>query len=464
VSITTGAIVNELESSPRNMVINVKGRPAASLHADLLIRNAHIITVDANDSVVNGGVAVTGESIVAVGDLTGWTANNEIDAHDGIVMPGMINTHAHLAMTMFRGFADDMDLDGFLGRILPAEGAVLSPSSVEIGVRVAVAECLRAGITSALDMYFFPEVAHQVAIESGFRLHAGPVAVMFDGPDARSWSARLKWMERWLNDDDGQHHRALGSSKWLMPHSTYLVTEAQLRDLAALADSCDARVTVHAGETLAEIAQVAELHSGRTPFQVLADVGLLNDRCVLAHAVHMTDADIASVAASGAGVAHNPASNLKLASGIARVTDMRAAAIPVGLGTDGAASANDLDLFMAMRLAAYMAKGTSSDATVLPANEIIRMATMDGARLLGVDHQRGSVEVGKQADLVVLDGNSPSMAPIFHAASTVANAACRAEVTHVIVAGRHVVSNGHVETVDVQRAVDSLRSLAHTIE
>jgi 5-methylthioadenosine/S-adenosylhomocysteine deaminase len=433
---------------------------------DLLITNAHIATVDAELSVETGGVAVVDGRIAACGDIVHeWHAGETIDAGGGCVMPGLVNTHAHLAMTMFRGAADDLDLNGFLGKLLPAEGAVLSAETVRTGVAVAMAECVRAGVTSVLDMYFFAEVAHAVARSAGVRLHAGPVAIQFDGPDSRVWSRRLAWAEDWLCEAAEVGGRTEsrfggGNGAWLMPHSTYLVTEPQLRQLAAVSDRTGCRVHVHAAETKAELAQVAELHGGRTPIGVLADTGLLTSRCTLAHAVHLTDRDIELIASAGAHVAHNPASNLKLASGVARIADLLDAGVNVALGTDGSASANDLDLFVAMRLAGYVAKGTSSNATVLSAAQLVQMATINGAKLLGRDDELGSIEVGKRADLVVLNGRSPLMTPLYDLHSVIANSVSRAEVTDVVIDGKVVLRDGQLTTIDLDAVLADIRALA----
>jgi 5-methylthioadenosine/S-adenosylhomocysteine deaminase len=368
-------------------------------------------------------------------------------------MPGMINAHTHLAMTMFRGLADDRDLAGFLDRLLPAEAAVLDDRTVEVATRAAVAECIGAGITSALDMYFFPEAARRVSDESGFRLHNGPVFIEFPGPDARPFDQRLDWADAYLHTTC-----AFGSATWVQPHSTYLLDQSQLRDIAELATRHDARIHVHACETRIEIDQVRARHD-RTPIEVLAEVGLLTDRTVLAHGVHLCDGDIALIAASRASVTHCPASNFKLASGIARVPELLATGVNVPLGTDGPASGNDLDLWMAMRLAAYVHKVHSDDPTVLRAAEVVAMATINGAVALGIDDQVGSLEVGKRADVVVLDARSPALTPMFDPHSAIAYAAGRADVRSVIIDGRVVLDERVHTTIDLDHAVAGLRAL-----
>jgi 5-methylthioadenosine/S-adenosylhomocysteine deaminase len=408
-----------------------------------VITNATVVTVDAADRVfANAAVRIEHGVITEVGPVASVNhdAHGLIDARGAIVMPGMINTHAHLAMTLLRGVADGTDLDGFLATVLPIEGALLKPDFVRTGTELAAVECLRAGVTSALDMYFFPEEALAAALETGLRLHTGPVFIQFPGADQRPWDDRVRWAKDWFLRPPASN----GSTRWAQPHSTYLVTEAQLREVAALVDDSGVRVHVHAAETRAELAQVADLHNGRTPIQVLADVGLLHDRVVLAHAVHLSQGDIELIAQAGAHVVHNPASNAKLASGLAPIRALLDAGVNVALGTDGSASANDLDLLMAMRLASYLSSMVTGNPRALSARDVVRMATINGARALGVDTQLGSVEVGKRADLVVLDADAASSTPSFDPYGTLAYATTRAEVHTVMIGGELVVSGGRV--------------------
>ena len=413
---------------------------AAVLH----ITNAVVVTCDSTDRILPGATITCVDGIITAVSPDGASigVGETLDAGGGIVLPGLINAHAHLAMTLLRGIADGRDLDGFLATVLPIEGALLSGDTVGVGSELASVECLRAGITSALDMYFFPEAAMAAGDRVGLQIHSGPVFISFPGPDDRVWHDRLSWAKEWL---DG----AEASSRWVCPHSTYLLTETELREVGLLADKTSARIHVHAAETRAEMAQVAALYGGRTPVKVLADVGLLNDRTVLAHGVHVTEEDIALIASAGAHVVHNPASNAKLASGLAPVRRLLDAGINVALGTDGSASANDLDLWMAMRLAAFVASAVHDNPAELSANELVRMATINGAKALGRASELGSVEVGKRADLVIMDPTSAAMQPSYDATSSLAFAASRADVRDVLVKGELVVGAGRVLRHDV---------------
>jgi 5-methylthioadenosine/S-adenosylhomocysteine deaminase len=342
---------------------------------------------------------------------------------------------------------------------MPAEFAVLSAEAVFAGTQLAALESLRGGITTALDMYYLPEAIVEVARTSRMRIHTGPTLLEFDGPERLGFDARLAWAKRWL-----EHAQSTGdtASLWLGPHSTYLMGEEHLRRTAVLARDLGARIHVHAAETRGEMQQVAARHGGRTPIAVLHDTDLL-ENAVLAHGVHLVDEDIASIAAARATVVHCPASNYKLASGFARVVDLGRAGINVALGTDGPASGNDLDLWLAMRLAGYGQKNVTGDPTVLPAHEIVRMATINGARALGIDHLVGSLEVGKRADIVVLDADSPSLTPAFDPHVAVAASAGRGDVLHVIVDGHLVVRDRTALTIDAADALTAAASFAETV-
>jgi 5-methylthioadenosine/S-adenosylhomocysteine deaminase len=425
--------------------------------ADLAVVDATVVTMDAAGTVLHGAtVLVEGDRIAALGPPTDppTPARRTIDASGGIVLPGLVNAHTHLAMTIFRGLADDVHLEHFLARLLPAEDAVLAAETVAAGTTLAIAECLRAGITTALDMYFFPEAAAAVSAAAGFDLRGGPVFVEAAGPDDRHFADRLAWARDLLEASPSDR-------RWVAPHSTYLLDERQLAAVAALAADMGAGVHVHAAETAAELDAVRRRH-GRTPVGVLRDTGLLGPRTVLAHAVHLDDDDLALVASSGASVAHCPASNQKLGSGFARIAELLAAGVPVALGTDGAASANDLDLWLAMRLAAYPVAARLGPGTI-GAADVLAMATSAGARAVDAP-DRGSIEVGRRADLVVLDGSSPSLTPTYDPAATAAYAASRGDVRWVVSGGRVVVDDRRLTTIDVDGAIDAVRALAPAVE
>ena len=417
-------------------------------HCDVLVVDGTVLTVDDHDTVLaRGAVAVADGRIVDVGPSdrlrAGWRAARTVDAAGAVVLPGLVNAHTHLAMTLYRGVADDVDLQGFLQRVWRAEGATVSPDNVRLGATAGIVESLRGGVTTALDMYYHHEVSLDVAEELGFRLVTGPSLFDFPAPDhpgfAERYAAAQLWMDSW--------QPGLGLRHCICPHSTYTLTREQLLLVRELADAYDAVVHVHASENPREVADV-RASLGGTPIEVLEDCGLLRRGTVLAHGVVLDDVDMDRIAAAGAAVAHCPGSNLKLASGIAPVPELRGRGVPVALGTDGAASSNDLDMFAAMRLAGLVQKGRLMDASVLPAAELVRMATIDGARALGIDREVGSLEVGKRADLVVTSSTSVVSQPLYDAAGSLVYALGRGDVRDVLVDGRSVVVDGDVTAVE----------------
>ena len=427
----------------------------------IAIVNAQIVTVDKNSSIIENGSLVVGADgtirAIAPGNIT-HNATEVIDARGAIVMPGLINSHTHLGMTLFRGLGDDMSLEDFLARLQPAEVKVLNYAAVHAGTELAALESLLGGITTSLDMYFLPDTALEVANSSLMRIQTGPNFLESDGPEPLKFADRLSWAKKWLVAP----RDSAGSTGWVAPHSTYLLDEKQLCTLAELASEFEARIHVHAAETVGEMQLVAKRHGGRTPIQVLADTKLLR-RSVLAHGVHLSDDDIALIASNSATVVHCPASNFKLASGVARILDLQRAGVNIALGTDGPASGNDLDLWIAIRLAGYMQKTVAKDPSVLPAVDLVRMATINGAKALQLDHIIGSLEVGKRADLIVLDADSPSLTPSFEPHTTIATCVTRADVRHVLVDGQIVVRDRECLTIDRKSAISKVRALGKQV-
>jgi len=379
----------------------------------------------------------------------------------------MINAHTHMGMTLFRGLGDDMNLEDFLGRLMPAEIAVLSHDAVVAGTELAALESLLGGITTALDMYYLPDAAIDVAARSGMRIHCGPNLLESDGPEPLPFDKRMAWANEWLADAPKREQEfslpnGFDSLNWLSPHSTYLLGEDHLNQISVLAKQHGAHIHVHASETVGEMSLVSKRHNGRTPIKVLADTDLLSN-AVLAHGVHLNDTDISLIAQHGATVTHCPASNYKLASGTARIVELHKQGVNVALGTDGPASGNDIDMWLAMRLAGYVQKTAASDPTVLPALDVLRMATINGAKALHIDHLVGSLEVGKYADLVVLDAFSPSLTPVFDPHVAIVAAAGRGDVCHVIVHGQVVVRDRKTLNINAPAVVDRVNKLTPAI-
>ncbi len=429
----------------------------------MMIVNATIITVDASNTVLErSAVAIRDGRIVAIGPTGAiqrvHDATTTIDAAGGIVLPGFVNLHAHLAMTLFRGWADDRDLQAFLGRLFPTEAAIVSPETVRVGVDLAFAESIRAGITTTLDMYFHPDVAIDAAQRAGVRIANGPVVFSFPGPDKIDFGRRMELADAAL----GASSNELTSGRWLCPHGTYTIEIPHLKEVRDLAERHGACITIHAAENAAEVATVLA-QTGRRPVELLHDLEMLTPRTVLAHAVELTDGEIAMIAESGASVSHNPLSNMKLASGFARVPDLLTAGVTVGLGTDGTASSNDLDLYTAMRFVGTIHKGFALDANVVNASQVLRMATIDGASALGLAAELGSIEVGKRADLQILWADHPNLVPSYDPISTVVFAAGRGDVRTVLVQGSVVLNDGILTTIDLPSTLDAVRRIADNV-
>jgi 5-methylthioadenosine/S-adenosylhomocysteine deaminase len=427
---------------------------------DLLVHGGDVLTVDDAGSVVReGAVAVRDGEIIAVGPAgelrARYAAQEEIDAGGCLVLPGLVNTHTHLAMTLLRGSADDVTLQGFLERVLRREAELLSPEHVAAGVRAAVAESVRAGVTSALDMYWFHEAAERVAQEAGWRLLAGPTFMdVPDSPDGRAYGERMEWARRDLAARSGGRP---GFRPVVFAHSAYTLSPDQLTGIATLAREFGALLHLHAAENATEVATV-EARYGRRPVELLDSLGVLGPDVLLAHAVALTGPEIAALARTGTAVAHCPVSNLKLGCGIAPVPRLLDAGVTVGLGTDGAVSSNTLDVFDVVRQAALVHKA-AGDPTAVGAEQAVRMATIEGARAMGLADRLGSLEAGKRADLIVLDLGRPHLRPRHDVWSTLAYAAHSADVRDTVVDGRILMRDRVLTTLDEAVALAELEAV-----
>lgn len=374
-----------------------------------------------------------------------------LDQH--VLMPGLINTHTHASMTLLRGLADDLPLMTWLqDHIWPAEARWVNPEFVYDGTRLAIAEMLRGGVTCFNDMYFFPEAAAAVAREAGMRACVGLIAVDFA-------TAYARHLDEYL-DKGLALHEALKPEPLLhtafAPHATYTVSAPALERIGQLAADLDIPVHIHAHETAAEVAQFTAEHGCR-PLQRLEQLGLLSPHLLAVHMTQLESAEIARLAQAGAHIAHCPESNLKLASGFCPVARLDKAGVNVALGTDGAASNNDLDLFGEMRLAALLGKSIAGDAAALPAARVLRMATINGARALGLAAEIGSLELGKSADVIAVDLGAPETEPVYHPLSTLVYAAGRHQVTDVWVAGRRLLADRQLTSLDIVETVQRAR-------
>ena len=359
------------------------------------------------------------------------TAKSEASLDRHLLVPGLVNLHGHAAMALLRGVADDLPLMTWLkDHVWPAEAKHVGDEFVHDGSLLAAAEMLRGGVTCFNDMYFFPESTARAVLRAGMRASLGMIAVEF--PSAYATDATA-YLHKGLATRDAYRGEDL-LSFCLAPHAPYTVSDETLAKIATLAEEIDAPVHTHLHETAEEIAQGLAQH-GIRPLERLRRLGLVGPRLIAVHAVHLEAHEIDLLAREGSSIAHCPSSNLKLASGIAPIAACRAKGITVGLGTDGAASNNRLDVLGEMRLAALLAKGASGDARAVGAHEALRMATLDGARALGLDASIGSLVPGKLADIAAVELSTPETLPCFDPVSDLVYAAGREHVTHVWVAG-----------------------------
>jgi 5-methylthioadenosine/S-adenosylhomocysteine deaminase len=416
---------------------------------DLFISGGSVVTMDAEFRVIeDGGVAIEGDTIAAVGKRSELESKargaKTIDARGTLVMPGMINGHAHAAMSLFRGVAEDHSLNDWLQRyIFPAEKRNVTEDFVFWGTRLGVLEMLRGGVTTYADMYYFEDVVARVTKEAGMRGVLGQTILDFPAPDHATPDAALayteKYIERWKGDPL--------ITAAIAPHSIYTDSTETLKKAAALARRSGAPILMHIAEAPFE-SEISRAKHGGSPVSYLERIGLLGSDVVGAHCVWVDAADIATLVRRGVGAVHNPSSNMKLASGVMPVVDMLAAGVPVGLATDSAASNNNQDLFQEMNIAAKLQKVTRMDPRALPARQVVEMATIGGARALHMDKKIGSLETGMQADVVVIGTGATHSTPMYNVYSQLVYALNAHDVLTVVIAGKVVMEVRVMMTMD----------------
>ena len=431
------------------------------MRADLLIHAQWVLPVDAGDRQLDGhAVAVRDGRILAVlpsGEARrSVQAERVVDLPGHVLIPGLVNAHTHAAMTLMRGLADDLPLMIWLHEhIWPAEQRWVDPGFVADGSRLAVLEQLRGGVTCFNDMYFYPEVTAQVAAEAGMRAVIGLILVDFptgyaDGADA-CLAKGLALHDRYRD------HPLIRTA--FAPHSPYAVSDEPLARVRTLSDELEIPVHIHLHETRDEVIQSLRDH-GERPLARLDNLGLVGPGLAAVHMTQLEDAEVERLAAAGAHVIHCPESNLKLASGFCPVARLLSAGVNVALGTDGAASNNDLNLLGEMRTAALLAKGVAGSASALPAALALRLATINGARALGLEADIGSIEPGKCADLVALDLRDSHTQPIYHPVSSLVYAAGRHQVRQVWVQGRQLIRDGEPTSLDPDAVIAEAQAWA----
>jgi 5-methylthioadenosine/S-adenosylhomocysteine deaminase len=432
---------------------------------DLIISGRYVVTMDAQRRVIaDGAVAIRGERIVAAGPKVeidrAWQAKARIDRPGSAVIPGLINTHTHAAMSLFRGIADDLKLDDWLNKfIFPAEAKNVNAEFVRWGTRLGVLEMLLSGTTTYTDMYYFEDVVAEATKQAGMRGVLGETIIGFPVADAKTPAEALKLTESYL-----QKYRSDGLIvAAVAPHALYTNSDETLKASRALANKYNAPLLIHLSETKKENDDIqAKRHM--TPTRVLDSLGVLNGRTVAAHGVWLDDADMDILKARKTGVAHNPSSNMMLASGAAPVGALLKRGVAVGLGTDGpAGSNNDFDMMEEMDLAAKLQKLVRNDPQALSAKQAFEMATLGGARVLGMEREIGSLEAGKRADIAVLDLDTARATPLYDIYSQLVYAVKGSDVTDVVVNGREVVRERKSLTLDAAVVIAKAREYAAKI-
>ena len=433
---------------------------------DIIIHNGTIITVNSNfDIIENGAVCIKNGRIeqieVNTEDLPLLKAEEIIDAKGGIVMPGLVNTHTHLPMTLFRGLADDLPLAVWLNEhIFPAEGKYINPESVELGSFLACSEMLLSGTTTCCDGYFFEDQVASAVDKSGMRAVLGQGVIDFPAPGVPDPSVNIKnavaFIEKWQ-----------GISPLIIPsifcHSPYTCSAETLKRAKDAVASKGLLFQIHVAETKAERRQIQSNH-GTTPVQFLDRIGILDRNTLLVHGIWLDNDDIEIIAKRRANVSHTPESNMKLSSGVAPVSELLKAGIPFGLGTDGCASNNDLDLFQEMDMAAKFHKVDALDPTIMDARSVLEIATIGGARAIGLDKDIGSLEAGKQADLIIIDTEKPHLVPMYSPVSHIVYAMRGSDVRDVIVSGKVLVRDRNLMTLDLENILERATEFSETIK
>jgi len=436
---------------------------------DVLLTGGIVVTMDESFAVwPDGAVAIRGDTIVAVGAAAmlanQFTASETIDCQGQAIIPGLVNSHTHVPMTLLRGLNDDLRLDVWLGYLMPLEREFVNPEFVKLGTQIACAEMIRSGITTFADMYYFESDIAEATAEAGMRALLGQTILMFPAPDADTYEDALVLCRRFIEKWNG--HPLVQPA--VAPHAWYTATPDLMRACADLARGYNVPLHTHVSETALEVENCrAQNTSPVVPW--IQKHGLLDTKLLAAHCVHLDKGEMNALKKAGAGVAHCPTSNLKLASGIAQVGEMVKMGLNVGVGTDGPASNNDLDMFEEMRLAALLAKTKTGDPTTLPAREAMELATIGGARAVHMAHLTGSLEAGKRADIAVVDMTGMHNWPQFNnnpdaVYSRLIYAAKSTDVAHVICNGQWLMRGRDLLTIDEVSAKTQAAAVAARID
>lgn len=434
-------------------------------NVDLIVLGRYVVTQDEGRPVIeNGAVAVRDGIIVAVDTAAHiqekYSADEEIKGDDRVLMPGLINGHTHTSMSLFRGLADDLPLMTWLQKyIFPMEGKFVDPDFIRTGMELACWEMIRGGTTSFVDMYFFPDVAYDALEKCGLRAILGSPSIDYSSPGFKGWDDSFAFAVDFIKRKQGKSGRITPA---FAPHAPYTVSPEHLKQVADMAIELGAPVTTHLAEDLSEIKHIREKYD-TTPVQHLRNLGLLDTQLIAAHVVHPTVDDMNFLATHKVGVIHNPTSNLKTGAGVAPIPEMLRLGIPVGLGTDGAASNNDLNIWEEIRLAALIHKGVSNDPTVMSAATVLKMATSGGAQAVGLDDVVGALVVGKRADMIQVGLNGPHLTPVYDVISHLVYAVNANDVVTTIVDGHILMRDQKILTLDTKKIQAEAAEIARKI-
>ena len=429
---------------------------------DLIIRGGTVVTMDANKRIIeNGAVAVEKDKIVAVGTegeiARQFFSKQMINAAGKVIIPGLINTHTHIPMTLFRGIADDLDLQEWLTKyIFPAEAKNVTEDFVRVGTRLGLAEMIRGGTTTYCDMYYFEDAIADETFKAGVRGVLGETIIDFPVPDNKTWDEGLAYTEKFVKKWQGNSLIIPA----IAPHAPYTVSEEHLKQARALSDKLNAPLVIHLAEAESETEFIQKNQKGMRPIEYVEKIGFLNNRVIAAHVIQANEAELDILKRRGVGIAHNPQSNMKLAAGVAPIPLMLKMDLSVGLGTDGAASNNDLSLWEEMDTAAKLHKIFAKDPKVVSAEQVFEMATIRGARALHLENLIGSIEAGKRADMVIVDFDSLHQTPYFNVYSHLVYATKAADVRHVIINGKIVMRDKRLLTLlenDIKKDANAYR-------
>ncbi|MBN2058780.1 MAG: amidohydrolase [Deltaproteobacteria bacterium] len=433
--------------------------------ADIIIKGGTLLTMADGDSPIFRPWVCIKDNIITdilmpCDDQTAHENAEVIDAENGIILPGLINGHSHTAMTIFRGYADDLPLNKWLfEKIFPAEAKYLNPETVYYGTLLGCAEMIASGCTSVLDGYFFQDSSAKAVYESGMRGLISQGVIDFPAPGVPDPEVNLaigrEFIEKWINITDL-------ITPGLFCHSPVTCSEKTLKKAMEISKEYSIPLQIHLSETTEEVHQIKE-KTGLSPVEYLERLGLADKSLIAAHAIHLSDKEIEILAENNVKVVHVPESNMKLSSGVARISEMIERGVIVGIGTDGCASNNNLDLFKEMDMAAKLGKVYSSDPVKMNAETVLKMATRWGACVMGFEDDIGRIEKGMKADIIVVDGHSPHLVPIYNPVSTIVYSAGGPDVKDVIINGKIIMKNREFQTIDTDEIIERVKKIAGKI-